>query len=274
MLEIFEQEATNVITTVITLLPDLLGAVLMLLLGWLLARFLRMAITRLARAFNTLVAGRFYGTNSEFARIPTTVQQLLGATVFWATILVFVAVSVRLMGFDGVAHWLERLVVYLPSLLSGGLIIIAGAIIGSASRKLITHAAETADIARPELLGQSSQVAFIVVGLIIGLGQIGVDVTFLIMLFGIVLATVLAGFSLAFGLGAKPLVENLIANQHLKLLVKPGQQVACGSLHGRVLEFTATGVLLETEHGRTLLPAKLFMEQSLSLITSEKKDGN
>lgn len=269
MLDIFKQEATNVITTVITLLPNLLGAVLMLLIGWLLARFLRMAVTRLLRAINSLLTGRFYGTSLEFARIPLMAQQLLGAIVFWATMLVFVAVSVRLAGFTGMAFWLERLLVFLPSLLSGGLIIIAGVITGTAVRKLATHAAEAADIARPDLQGRVAQVACIIIGLIIGLGQIGVDVTFLTMLFGIVLAAVLAGFSLAFGLGAKPLVENLVANQHLKQLVQIGQQISCGSLQGRVLEFTATGVLLETGQGRTLLPAKLIMEQGLSVIAAE-----
>ena len=274
MLETVKQEATNVLTTVIALLPDILGALIMLLIGWLLARFLRMVTTRLTRTLNTLLAGRFHGTSFEFARISPATQQLLGAIVFWATMLVFVAVAVRLIGFTGVASWLERLVVYLPSLFAGGLIIICGVIIGSATRKLITHTAAAADIPQPQLLGQVSQASFIVVGLVIGLGQIGVDVTFLIMLFGIVLAAVLAAFSLAFGLGARPLVENLIAMRHLKQLIKPGQQVSCGSLEGRVLEFTATGVLLEASNGRTLLPAKFCMEQSLSIISIEVSDDD
>lgn len=274
MLETIKLEITNVITTIIALLPNLIGAMVLLLIGWLLARFLRMVTTRLTRSLNNILDGRFYGTNLQFARMPPSAQHFLGTVVFWATILIFIAVAVRLIGFTGAAGWLEKLLVYLPSLLAGGFIIIGGVIIGSVTRKLVTHGAATANITQPELLGHVAQVSCIIVGLVIGLGQIGVDVTFLIILFGIALAAVLASFSLAFGLGARSLVENLIANQHLKQMIKPGQLVSAGTVRGRVLEFTATGVVLETNEGRTLMPAKFCMDQSLCVIISEASDEN
>lgn len=272
MLDTIKQEITNVFTTVIALLPDLVGALVLLLIGWMLARFLRLVTTRLTHSLNNILAGRFYGTNLEVARIPPSAQQLLGTVVYWATIFIFVIISVRLIGFTGAAGWLEKLLIYLPSLLAGGLIIIGGIILGSVTRRLVTHAAATANIAQPQLLGHVSQFSFIIVGFVIGLSQIGVDVTFFIILFGITLAAVLAGFSLAFGLGARSLVENLIANIHLKQMIKPGQIVATGAIRGRVLEFTATGVILETSEGRSLLPAKFCMDQSLNVVIHEAHD--
>src|SRR5690606_13438425 len=104
------------------------------------------------------------------------------------------------------------------------------------------------------------------------LGQVGVDVSFLVILFGIALAAVLAGFSLAFGLGARPLVENLIAVRHLKLFVRSGQLVEVAGHRGRILEFTATGVVLETPEGRKLLPARLCMEEAFSVVGGERAD--
>jgi Mechanosensitive ion channel, conserved TM helix len=272
MLESLKQEVTNAMTSVVQQLPDILGALVMLFLGWLLARFLRMAVIHLIRVLNTLFAGRFSGTILEFARIPSAAQALLGVVVFWATLFVFATVAVRLTGFTAVASWLEQLVVYLPSLIAGGLIIILGVIMGSAMRKVVIHAAAAADISQPQFLGQVTQASLIIVSLVIGLAQMGIDVTFLTLLFGIILGTLLTGFALAFGLGARPLVENLIANQHLKQSIKLGEQVSCGSLHGRVLEFTATGVLLETSHGRAMLPAKLYMEQSFSVSHHDLAD--
>jgi len=175
-------------------------------------------------------------------------------------------------GITGAAAWLERLVVYLPSLLAGGLIIVGGIIVGGVARKFVTHGAGAANIENPVLLGQLSQFIFVIVGLVIGLGQVGVDVTLLVLLFGIVLAAILIGFALAFGLGAKVLVENLIANHHIKQMIRPGQQIACGSKQGRVLEFTATGVVLETSEGRTMMPAKFCMDQCLDVLVKEVKD--
>jgi len=272
MLETIKLQTVEVFNTVAALLPSFAGALALLLLGWILARFLRLLTIRLTGSLNNVLARRFYGSTLEFARLSPSLQRILGSVVFWATNVVFVAVAVRVAGFTGAAVWLERVVVYLPSLIGGGLIIVGGVVVGGVTRKFINHAALAAEIDNPELLARFSQFTFIVVGLVIGLGQIGVDVTLLILLFGIVLAAILTGFSLAFGLGAKSMVENLIANQHIKLMIKPGQQIVCGAVQGRVLEFTSTCVVLETCHGRTLIPAKSCMEQTLDIIIAEVKD--
>ncbi|MCP5017361.1 MAG: hypothetical protein GY938_19140 [Ketobacter sp.] len=272
MLETIKLQTVEVFNTVVALLPTFAGALALLLLGWILARFLKLLTIRLTGSFNNLLARRFYGSTLEFARLSPSLQRILSSVVFWATNIVFVAVAVRVAGFTGAAVWLERVVVYLPSLIGGGLIIVGGVVVGGVTRKFINHAALAAEIDNAELLARFSQFTFVIVGLVIGLGQIGVDVTLLILLFGIVLAAILTGFSLAFGLGAKSMVENLIANQHMKLMIKPGQQIVCGSVQGRVLEFTPTCVVLETIEGRTLIPAKLCMDQTLDIIITEVKD--
>jgi hypothetical protein len=274
MLDAMRQEAQQVITSVVALIPGLFGAIILLLIGWLLASFLKMLVSRITHSINHFLRGRLLGTRWEIIRIPSGTQALLGQIIFWVTMLVFIAIAVRLAGFSGAAAWLDRLVVYLPSLFSGGLIIVGGFILGTVMRTLITHAAAASHISQPQRLGQLVQVSVIVVALIIGLGQIGIDVTFIIILFGIIVAAVMAGFSLAFGLGARTLVENLIANQHAKQLIKPGQLARIGTQRGRVLEFTATGIILECEQGRIVIPARLCLEQSFELIADPLPTGN
>src|SRR5690606_5854325 len=159
---------------------------------------------------------RSHGSNLHVVRISSATEKLLGFVVFWATILMFITIAVRLVGFAAAAAWLDRLVVYLPSLVAGGLIIISGYLLGTVARHLVTQAAAAADIAQAALFGQIAQVSFLIVGVVIGLGQVGVDVSFLIILLAIGFGAVLAGFALAFGLGARSLVENLIAVRHLK----------------------------------------------------------
>jgi hypothetical protein len=272
MLESIRRQTLDALGAVVAHAPEVVGALLLVLAGWLLARFLRMVITRLIRSLNNVFDRRFHGSSLDFVRISTTTEKLLGFVVFWAVILLFVAVAVRLVGFAAAAAWLDRLVVYLPALMTGGLIIVSGYILGTVARHLVFQAAEAAEISQAALLGQIAQVSFLIVGLVIGLGQVGVDVSFLVILLGIAFAAVLAGFSLAFALGARPLVENLIALRHLKLFVRSGQLVEVAGLRGRILEFTPTGVVLETPQGRKLIPARLCMEQAIDVITREQAD--
>jgi hypothetical protein len=272
MFESIESQTMEVLSAIIARLPSVLGGVLLLLAGWLLARFLRMVITRLIRSLNALLGRQFHGSTLNFVRISAATETLMGFLVFWSTMLVFVTIAVGVVGFSAAAALLDRLVVFMPSLVSGGLIVIASYILGSVVRHLVQHTAAASDIARAGLLGQIAQVSFLIIGVVIGLGQIGVDVSFLVILLAIGFAAVLCGFALAFGLGARVMVQNLIAVRHLKQLVSPGQMVEVGADRGRILEFSSTGLVLETAEGRKLIPASLCMEQSFSVITRELKD--
>ena len=264
-----ESEIRELFSALLGTLPELLGAVLLLIAGWLLGKLLRLALLRAMRSFNQFFSGRFHGRYWEFVHVPNAVQSLLGYIIFCATLLIFGTVAMRLIGFTGVAGWLEALVIYLPSLFAGGVIIIGGFVLGAVMRRLVIQAANAADLPQPALMGKIAQISFIIVALVIGLGQIGIDVTFLILLSGIVLGAILAGFALAFGLGAQKLVVNLIAQQHLRQLVRHGQTVRIDEIEGRVLEFTSTGVLLETGNGRTYIPAKICLDQHLTLLNDE-----
>jgi hypothetical protein len=272
MFESIQQQTMDVLSIIIAHLPNVIGAILLLIAGWLLARFLRMVITRLIRTLNALLDRQLHGSTLHMVRISSATERLLGFVVFWSTMLVFVTIAVGLVGFSAAAAWLDRLVVFVPSLVSGGLIIIISYVLSTIARHLVQHSAAAADMPRAALFGQIVQVSFLIVGVVIGLGQIGVDVSFLVILLAIGFAAVLAGFALAFGLGARLLVQNLIAVRHLKQQVRQGQIVEIGGDRGRVLEFSSTGLVLETEEGRKLIPASLCMEQSFSVITRELND--
>lgn len=272
MFESIHQQTMDVLSTIVAHLPNVLGAILLLMAGWLLARFLRMVITRLIRSLNALLDKQLRGSTLQLVRISAATEKLLGFVVFWSTILIFVTIAVGLVGFSAAAAWLDRLVVFVPSLVSGALIIIISFILGTIARHLVQHAAFTVDVARAGLYGQIAQVSILIIGVVIGLGQIGVDVSFLVILLAIAFAAVLAGFALAFGLGAQTMVQNLIAVRHVKQMVRQGQIVEINGDRGRVLEFSSTGIVLETAEGRKLVPASLCMEQSFSVITRELKD--
>jgi hypothetical protein len=86
---------------------------------------------------------------------------------------------------------------------------------------------------------------------------------------GVSSAALLFGFTLAFGLGARTLVSNLIAAHHLREVLEPGQEIRIGDWEGTVLEVSATAVVLDTQEGRTSVPAKLYQEQAVVMLLSD-----
>jgi len=199
------------------------------------------------------------------------VLALIGNVIFWVVILVFASAAARVGRLDAFTSWLDRIVAYLPTLVAGGLIALAGYLVSTLIRDVVTTTVASTGSHQSELFGFVAQSAVFLSAVVIGLDQIGINVTFLTTLLAIVVGGVLLGVVFAFGFGAREFVGNLIAAQQAHQIIEPGVVVQVGEEQGQVLEITATSVVLVTARGRLVVPAKMFQER-MTLIVADHED--
>jgi small-conductance mechanosensitive channel len=254
-------------------LPNLIGAVVLMIFGWLVARVLRLVAVRLARWFDHLIF-RFYPRRAvDRPKVPPASAQMLGNIVFWLVILFFLIAAMHVLGLSLFLGWLDRLVNYLPTLFAGGLIILAGILFGKLANDLIRATAIPANLHQRMLLGRGAQVAIVVSALVIGADQIGIKITFFVILVTIILSAILGGLALAISLGSRTYVANLIGAHALRQVYRQGQRLRIADYEGRLLEIGLTTLVLETPEGRTTLPAKLYLEAPSVLRLEDNNDN-
>lgn len=260
----------DVINQIIAQLPGILGALLLLLAGWLLARVVRSVTIKLLNLLNRFLERVLSGRTRAVVRFSTGVTRLVAGVLFWVTLFIFTTAALRTAGLLGIAAWLERIVDYLPSILTGGLIILVGYVLSTLVRD-VTHAtAHSAELVEAELISRLAQAITFITALIIGMEQVGVNTSFITIMLGVFTATLLAGFALAFGFGARTLVSNLLAAHYAKDLLEPGQNVRIGDCEGKVLDLSATNIIIDTPQGRTSIPAKIYQEQAVSVLLEDE----
>jgi small-conductance mechanosensitive channel len=253
-----------------TLLPNLLAAVALLVVGWLLARLLRLVAVRTARVLEALLA-RFAGpAGAERVRFGRPAA-LLGGAVFWLVLLVFVTAAADVLGLQTFTGWLARLIDYVPTLAAGLLIIVAGYVLAGFIAELVRTAAARLAPAQRDALARLAQGATLVMAVLVGADQIGIRVTWLAILAAIVLGALLGGVTLAVSLGARGYVSNLIGAHYLRQAFQVGQRVRVAGFEGRILEVTLTALVLETGDGRVSLPAGIYHEDPIVVLTT--RDG-
>jgi small-conductance mechanosensitive channel len=108
---------------------------------------------------------------------------------------------------------------------------------------------------------------------VIAVGQVGIDNTVLVTILTVIVGAALAGGALAFGLGARTLVSNLIGSRDMRRECRVGEVIRIGSAEGRILQLGQTSAVLETEEGRLTVPAKLFLEQACLLVERTDDHG-
>jgi len=254
-------------------LPNLIGGIVLLAVGYIVARVLRMIVVRSSTGLNAALDGSLRRGVLQRLRLSPAIIELLGKAVFWFVLVVFLVPVVRMLGLTTFGEWLDRLAGYLPEFLTGALIIAVGAFLGVFVRDITRTTVSATRIGRPELLGRVAQVAVVLVAAIIGFAQIGIDVSLLIVVIAIPLAAVLGGFGLAFGLGARSTVQNLLGAHFVRDRYAVGDQVRVAGTAGRIAEITPVAVVLESEQGRITIPARLFAEQVSVLAVGEAEDG-
>lgn len=247
-------------------LPSILGAFLLLLIGWFAARLLRSAAMRLAgwveRWFGRWSANKASGA----PRLPGGSAAMLGSIVFWVVLLFFLTAATQVLGLEMFTAWLSRVVDYVPTLLAGGLIVLAGVLLSRLARSLIEVASPASGEKQRALLGKTVQTVILIIAILVGVEQIGIKTTFLVVAVATVVAAVVGAVTLAVSLGARSYVANLIGSHYLRHAYSAGQKIRVAGFEGRILDVTATSLVLETEQGRVSLPGKVFNDEPIVLL--------
>ncbi|MGD8355979.1 MAG: hypothetical protein PVH83_09990 [Methyloceanibacter sp.] len=252
--------------------PHLVGAIVVLFLGWAVARLGQIIVTRLAGTLNR-VFGRLFAKNQRIRiRLTDGAINVVGGVVFWVIIVLALTAAAKIAKLDVFAQWLDRMLAYLPSLLAGGLIAFIGYLAAKFIRDIVTVTFSMVGTERAQILGIVAQSATFLVAIVVGLDQAGIDVGFIITLVGILVAAIAASFALAFALGSQTFVANLIGVYQMQNYLRPGQEVRLDDVQGEILDLSTTSVVLATEKGRVLLPGRLLSEETLTLLTPDSDD--
>lgn len=255
----------DIMGNVIDFVPRLLAAFLILIVGWLLARLIRSLVIRLIGQLDVfwqkMVSSK--GLVTLQPRHPPT--RFIGEILFWLSILISVVMATEILGLSMFVSWLSEIVRYLPLLVSGLLIVLAGFIVSSLVRDLVTSAMTTSGMAQGDSVGRLVQVIILFTAIVIGTDQAGINVSFLSTISAIILAATLGSVALAFGLGARNYVSNLIAAHYLRRDLRTGDRIRIGDMHGAIIEVTNSRLVLDTDAGRLSLPAS-FLEQNSFIV--------
>ena len=254
------------------LAPQLGAAILVLLVGWLAARLLRLLTERGFGALDRLYL-RYSSTRGEpSSRWRPELVQTVSGIVFWLTLLVSAALAASLLGLSVVSTWVNATVLYLPTLAAGIAIVLAGLVVAALARELTVRAAANSGFQDSETLGRLVQVLLILCAIVIGASQMGIDVSLLVYLATVLVAAVLGAFALSFGLATPDHVNNLISARYVQRRYEPGDRVRLGDVAGRILDITPRSVIIETDDGELQVPARRFCEEPILKLAGEAVD--
>ncbi len=260
MLNNLDQLFQNLLNRFVDLLPNILLSLLVLGLGYLLARFFKYLIKKLILNIGRVISKNYKAVDLSRA------AGFMGIAFFWLIIFSSVLLITDILGLTLLTNWFEDILKNIPNVLAAILIIFAGIIIGNFISGAIVSLSSRVGLSHGSTLGRIAQSLILFMAIVIALDQVGIEVNFLINIIDIILAATLFGAALAFGLGAKTSVSNILASFYVRKNYNIGDEIQIGDVRGIIIKIDARSVVLENETGQVSIPAKEFNETKSYLI--------
>jgi hypothetical protein len=193
-------------------LPRLALALVVLIAGWLLAKFARFAIIKGLRAVNFNVLTERAGLEGFLNQggIKTDTTGIFGLLIYWLVILTALIIGFNSLGLTYVTGLLGEVVRFVPKVIVALLILAFGAYFARFVGNAVVTYCKNIAIQDADVLGKLAQYAIMTFVVLIALDQVNVGGDIVRESFLIILAGVVLTFALAFGLGGKAAAAELI----------------------------------------------------------------
>lgn len=211
---VLQQSFNEMLAAVVSFIPNFLFAVIVFVVGWVIAWFVGNLVMQAVRAIKVDHALKTAGVDDVVSRAGYHLDSgaFLGALVKWFIILVFLNVALQLLNLSQVTYFLQAVVVsFLPNVIIAVLILLVTAVIAEVAKGVVAGSARAAGITAAGFAGAAARWSIWIFGILAALSQLQIAQGILQTLFtGVVVALSLA-FGLSFGLGGQEAAAGFIS---------------------------------------------------------------
>ncbi|MFC1863199.1 hypothetical protein ACFL1Z_04515 [Thermodesulfobacteriota bacterium] len=192
-------------TKITVFLPELIGAIIIFIVGLILAKLIKMGIVKFLRLVRFDTAAEKTGVKDILNKgsIFKTPSEIVGLLVYWFVMILVIIASFDALGLPIVSDILNSIFLYIPNVVVAVIVLILGLLLANLVSAVIRTAASNSGMANAEGLGKVAQYSIVIFAGLIALVQLGIGEEILASAFVIVFGAIALALALAFGLGGK-----------------------------------------------------------------------
>ena len=195
-------------------IPTIIGAIAILVIGWIIAKFVEAIVVRALKAVRLDVISDKAGLANMLAQgeIKLTLSELLGVIIYWIVMLSVLAAALNALNLTVASDLLARLVAYIPNIIVAIFVLVLGSSLAGFVAGVVRTAASNAGISNSKLLAKITQTVLIVFAVIVAIEQLNIATAFIAFAVNIILASIGLALAISFGLGCKDIAAKAMSD--------------------------------------------------------------
>lgn len=244
-----QQSFNRAFGDIVSWLPNVLAMLVVLVVGYIVARVLDKFATALSQSLGLQTAAERSGLVASMKQvgIKHNVPAIVGQMVFWLTMCLFLAAAFNILKIPAVSDAMEKFFGYIPNLLVATVVVVVGLLLAGFLRGVIATSADRVGISYAENLANAVYYVLALVTFIGAFDQLHIEVGILKELILIAFGGLALGFGLAFGLGGRDVMGGILAGYYLRQRMHAGDRIQVAGMDGTVRDVGPVATVIETE---------------------------
>ncbi len=211
-LDVFLTSLNQFWVQLVNFVPKLLAVVVILFLGWLVAKLVRTGMKRILELIQFDKFAQKSGLEAFISSgsVNVTLSGIISQVMYWLVIIMFVITGANTLGLNEVANLLHDLAAYLPRIILAILVMIFGTLLARFINRLVFAWLHSIKFERALIVSTSAEYGIQILSLFVALEQLGIGVQLIHSLFVIVFGAIFFALALAFGLGGRDWAAKVI----------------------------------------------------------------
>lgn len=250
-------------------IPSILGAVIVFIIAWLLARLVSGGFERLLRTvkFDSFAERLKLTGFLQQAGIQLAPSTIIGRFIYWILVLLIIASAAETLNWTAVSYQIQRFLEYLPNLITGILIFGIGAYISTLVRDFVRSGTSSLGISTGRILSTVIYYVLFIMVILTALEQAKVDTRLLSTNLMMFIGAILLAASISYGFASREVLSNILAGFFNKRNFQKGMVIEIDGIRGTIIEMSNVAITIQvSDTERVVIPSHQLMTSKVKII--------
>lgn len=257
-------------------IPKLTFALLVLLIGWLIAKGIRKIVGRilsglgvdhLAERLNDIDLVQRSGMRIE-------ISSVLAQMVYYILMLGFVIFATDILGIPAITQMVRDLVDYIPALFSAFILFLLGLFLADMIRGIALTACQSMGLPSAKVISTAVFYFLFITVAVSALAQAKINTGFMAMNISIIIGALALAFAIGYGISSRDLLANYLAGGYNRNKIQVGDDIRIIGMRGKVIMMDATSLTLQTDKSEVIIPLSKLATEKVEVFYPDGQEEN
>jgi small-conductance mechanosensitive channel len=251
---------------------NILGAILVFLIGWIVARIASRVLKRLLKRLKVdALAERLNEIDIiSKSKIRIVPSELLSKILYYILLLFVIIIATDILGMQAVSQLMADIINYIPNLLTAGIVLVIGVLFADFIKRIVLTTTRSLGIPSAGIISNFVFYFLFLAVAMSALGQAKINTEFLQNNLTVIVGGAVLAFAFGYGFASKDMMANFIASFYSKKKINIGDVIQIEGVKGEVVDIDNSSVTLEADNRRVIIPLSKLTSENVEIFREEK----